>query len=69
MTRQVSHYKVPIICMHILNAKGPDALELKSVQMRIDLLDWDTDYTLYFTVTSYKIGKENVNECEGYRYR
>ena len=54
--------------MYILNAKGPDALELKSVQMRIDLLDWDTDNTLYFTVTSYMIGKENVSECEGYRY-
>ena len=36
--------------------------------MRIELVDWDTDNTLYFTVTSYKIGKENVNECEGYRY-
>lgn len=36
--------------------------------MRIDLVNWDTENTLYFTVTSYKIGKENVNECEGYRY-
>ena len=47
--------------------KGPDALELKSVQMTIDLLNWDTENTLYFTVTSYKIGKEDVGECEGYR--
>ena len=35
--------------------------------MTIELLDWDKGNKLYFTVTSYMIGKEDVRECEGYR--
>ena len=49
------------------NTKGPDALELKSVRMTIDLLDWEMENSIYFTVTSYMIGKEGMSECEGYR--
>ena len=58
-------------CSHLNNLfviiKGPDARELRSVKMTIELLDWDKGNKLYFTVTSYMIGKEDVRECEGYR--